>query len=818
MKVHWAVPIIALLVLTVGVSSAFESAYADEDDPIKMVLDITYQNILELREDAETIPENADTFFAAGEEKYNEALAALEAGDTVAAKENALIAMALFENSAEEIGAIEDQALDAGIPTGQGLGGIPSGASNQFTAANIFDIQEEITGIVDEVDGLRELIESNGLDVDFEEYERSINLAKEVLANGDIPDAQAKLDLANQIKNKLYDQIDAGVKENQDERVKQFAENSIKDIESILEKGENLGLTKKVIDELQDTLDVLKSGDIDDIIEKTSDDSEFAKEVKGNDEISNEFDDGGDETPGDNGDETVQNFEDSEGEPGQTNEDSGDETPEEGGSSSGQTNEDSGDETPEEGGDETPEEGGDETPEGLPPGFGAAGNNPNDNAKDNGNGLGLGKIPPGLAKLFGYDDGTGDNSGFEAPEGLPPGFEAAIDSASETGLANGQGLGVGNIPPGQLKKLDYSEFGTYSPDDYFEDAIEDLREDSFEEKYDKMYKNSKAKEKKEKQNADRLLKEKGNTGGGNPNCDNEGVTDNDPTKMSGQVGVPYVVEDFTAVGSSCAVADPSQINIQVTTPPPQPFVENLNQGESFIPTTAETYTITASFQGQFETREVVVLAAPGGNNPPTADAGPDQTVTELDVVTLDGSGSFDPDVGDNLTYSWVKVSAPGGPNLFTGIPSSAISPSFTSLDVNSDTTYTFTLTVTDDLNAQSSDSVDITVTDGSGGGNTPPTIDSITADSPVNENTSGNSLSVSVTDPDVGDTITYTWTIKNGPISGDVTLNGANTATPTFDVGLINGGSSKNVTFEVEVSDGVNPSVTDTVTVTVNQI
>jgi len=40
--------IIALLVLSVSVSSAFDSAYADEHDPIKTVLDITYQNILQL--------------------------------------------------------------------------------------------------------------------------------------------------------------------------------------------------------------------------------------------------------------------------------------------------------------------------------------------------------------------------------------------------------------------------------------------------------------------------------------------------------------------------------------------------------------------------------------------------------------------------------------------------------------------------------------------------------------------------------------------------------------------------------------------------
>lgn len=93
----------------------------------------------------------------------------------------------------------------------------------------------------------------------------------------------------------------------------------------------------------------------------------------------------------------------------------------------------------------------------------------------------------------------------------------------------------------------------YSPDDYFEDSIDDLVEDSFEENYDGLYKDSKAKEKKIK-SAEAKAKGKanaqGNSSGGNPNCDDEGVTDNDPTNTVGTLNVAYVVQDFTAVGSS----------------------------------------------------------------------------------------------------------------------------------------------------------------------------------------------------------------------------------------------------------------------------
>ncbi len=550
--------VIALLVLSVSVSSVFvESAYADEADAIAVILGMTYGNIQESFVDAGINPED-DPVFLAAQEDYFEALTALEAGDLAAAEENALSAMKLFEISAENIGELLEVQEATLQPPGLGT-----------AVASIFNVQEGITNSDNESDELRELIKLNNFDdIDFTEYDESVNLAKTlladgivpdaqaqlVLADGIVPDAQAQLVLANQIKDNLYAEIQAAAVENSKESIEEF-----------LDEQENLGLTKKDIRELEEILE----------------------------DITEEVD-----APGNSGDA-----------PGQNNEDA-----------------------------------------------------------------------PGQNK-----DGE-----------LPPGFGAAGDNPSENGLANGIGLGLGgdNLPSGQLKKFEAGLFLVYSPDDYFEDPIDDLVEDSFEENYDGLYKDSKVKEKKDKlaEAATKAIGKanaKGNSGGGNPNCSNEGVTDNDPTNTLGTLNVAYVVQDFTAVGSSCAVANPSQINIQVSRPSDGPL--NLNQGDSFTPTEDGTYTITASFQGQFESRIVTV-----GNQAPTIG-----TITGAFTIDEGTNGhslsatASDPE-GDNLTYAWTFSGE--GPITVTMYNEDTLNPTF-DVSLFSGTQsrdITFTLTVTDD--------------------------------------------------------------------------------------------------------------------------
>ena len=80
------------------------------------------------------------------------------------------------------------------------------------------------------------------------------------------------------------------------------------------------------------------------------------------------------------------------------------------------------------------------------------------------------------------------------------------------------------------------------------------------------------------------------------------------------------------------------------------------------------------------------------NQPPVTVAGPDQTVRPLALVTLDGSGSIDPDGALPLTYLWAQT---GGPAV-TFTPHLSVT-TFTA--PGDPAVLTFTLTVTDSLGA-----------------------------------------------------------------------------------------------------------------------
>ena len=118
--------------------------------------------------------------------------------------------------------------------------------------------------------------------------------------------------------------------------------------------------------------------------------------------------------------------------------------------------------------------------------------------------------------------------------------------------------------------------------------------------------------------------------------------------------------------------------------------------------TSLTFELTVTAGGASAT-DAVSVTIQADNDPPTADAGSDQTVAEGTAVTLAGSG-MGPE-GEALSYAWRQSG--GSPTVaLTG--ASTATPTFVAPELIGDTSLTFELTVTAG-GASATDAVAITV-------------------------------------------------------------------------------------------------------------
>jgi len=184
---------------------------------------------------------------------------------------------------------------------------------------------------------------------------------------------------------------------------------------------------------------------------------------------------------------------------------------------------------------------------------------------------------------------------------------------------------------------------------------------------------------------------------------------------------------------------------------------------------------------------ILVLAGP------VADAGADQAVVGGAAVTLDGTGSSDPQ-GESLTYTWTQVDGPEVELDDEGSPT----PGFTAPD--GPTTLVFELEVCNESGLCDTDTVTVTV------GLLPPVADA-GPDQLVNEGEATRLDATGSTDPQ-GAALTYTWTQTGGPA---VDLDDPSSADPSFTAP----DGPATLVFEVEVCNESGLCDTDTVTVTV---
>ncbi len=221
-------------------------------------------------------------------------------------------------------------------------------------------------------------------------------------------------------------------------------------------------------------------------------------------------------------------------------------------------------------------------------------------------------------------------------------------------------------------------------------------------------------------------------------------------------------------------------------------------GPSFIPDRAGEYVLSLVVSDGTNFSSADTLTVTAGNAAPTADAGANQDVVWNTLATLNGNGSFDPE-GQPLSFAWTITSAPTG-STATLSGAATVSPTFTP---DKSGQYVISLVVNDGVNSSAPDTVTITVA------NNAPTAEAGSDQSIFFGLGEAATLNGSGSHDPEGDPLTYHWTITSAPIGSAAALSDVNAISPSLTPDM------KGVyLISLTVSDGVNVSAADSVTIT----
>jgi len=201
--------------------------------------------------------------------------------------------------------------------------------------------------------------------------------------------------------------------------------------------------------------------------------------------------------------------------------------------------------------------------------------------------------------------------------------------------------------------------------------------------------------------------------------------------------------------------------------------------------------------------DAVSIVATNANVAPVANAGMDQAVvTNVDTVTLDGSGSADAD-GDNLTFSWTFTAKPAGSTVSLSDPK-VVNPTFIA-DIDGD--YVAQLIVNDGKVDSKPKTVKIIATAKA----KPPVNIAPVAKAGNDQNTKTSStvtLDGSGSSDANKDPLLYDWSFLSMPVGSMATLSDPTVVMPSFVADI-----AGNYVIQLMVNDGLVNSAPVTVTI-----
>lgn len=260
---------LAFVLLVLVVSMVFtnipSTVFADSQlDSLLRIANQARDNIKIRLSQLTTVPDEINSLYKQGSSETDLLAQSIKQEDVTSAKQHFLAAMRLFKDASDKI---------------------PSSAStiaaDTRSVTDSSQLKTVITRMEKDAEKLKDIASKNNVEIDFSEFNRLIQTAKENLDTGKIDEVTKTLVIAKQFLIDAHNFLSTAAKQRTQDRVKDFATKQIELLDKLIIQAKENGLPQNIVD----TLEAAKSR-----LQKISDANEITLEAKGINSIKEKID------------------------------------------------------------------------------------------------------------------------------------------------------------------------------------------------------------------------------------------------------------------------------------------------------------------------------------------------------------------------------------------------------------------------------------------------------------------------------------------------------------------------------------------------
>ena len=260
---------LAFVLLVLVVSMVFtnipSTVFADSQlDSLLRIANQARDNIKIRLSQLTTVPDEINNLYKQGSSETDLLAQSIKQEDVTSAKQHFLAAMRLFKETSDK------------IPSSA-----PTIAADTTSVTDSSQLKIAITRMEKDAEKLKDIASKNNVEIDFSEFNRLIQNARENLDAGKIDEVNKTLVIAKQFLIDAHNFLSTAAKQRTQDRVKDFVTKQIELLDKLIAQAKENGLPQNIVD----TLEATKSR-----LQKISDANEITLEVKGISSIKEKID------------------------------------------------------------------------------------------------------------------------------------------------------------------------------------------------------------------------------------------------------------------------------------------------------------------------------------------------------------------------------------------------------------------------------------------------------------------------------------------------------------------------------------------------